>query len=406
MTLPVGWQSAPLGEVCRVVSGGTPKTSVPEYWDGDIAWITPKDLSLDRSQVVHRGGRSISRAGLAASSAVLFPPNSVILSSRAPIGYVAIAGHEMAVNQGCKVAIPPPDLDPRYLYWFLVASKPDLEARASGTTFKEISGKEFARTTLRWPGLTEQHRLVATLEGHLSRLGAADLLLDGSRVRAKRLRTAAATAAVRSAGGTPSLLADHVREIRNGIFISRAGSVPDGVPILRIGAVRPLRLDLSDVRYSARTEEELERADALLTPGDIVFTRYNGNPQFVGACAVVPPAVGPLTYPDKLIRVRVVDHVDPHFLALACSVGEGRRQIQAAVKTTSGQAGISGKDLRGVSVALPDLQAQQRAVATVERVSGYLPALDQKLHMSARRGDALKWSLLTTTFQGRLSSEP
>ena len=135
--LPAGWRGAPLNEVCQVLWGGTPKTGVTAYWDGDIPWVTPKDLSLDKSQVVHGGARSITREGLANSSAKLFPAGSVIVSSRAPIGYVAIAGEPMSTNQGCKIAVPPAEIDSRYLYWYLLQAKHDMEARASGTTFKE-----------------------------------------------------------------------------------------------------------------------------------------------------------------------------------------------------------------------------------------------------------------------------
>ncbi len=182
-TVPKGWRCAALADVCEVVSGGTPRTGVAAYWDGDIPWLTPKDLALDKSQVVHGGARSITGEGLANSSAKLFPAGSVIVSSRAPIGYVAIAGEQMSTNQGCKIAVPPPEIDSRYLYWFMLQARDDMEARASGTTFKEISGKEFGRTRLRWPKLSEQRRIVEILEDHLSRLDFADRLVREGRLK-------------------------------------------------------------------------------------------------------------------------------------------------------------------------------------------------------------------------------
>ena len=171
--VPAGWKRAAIGDVCRVTSGATPKTSIPEYWGGEIPWITPNDMSKDRSQVLLQGERSLTARGYASCSAQLFPPGSVIVSSRAPVGYVAIAGREMCTNQGCKTATPPPDLDSNYLYWFMINAKSDLEARASGTTFKEISSRRFAETLLWWPEIGEQRRIVAILEEHLSDLDAA-----------------------------------------------------------------------------------------------------------------------------------------------------------------------------------------------------------------------------------------
>src|SRR3954453_5230480 len=107
MTAPSGWQEAALGDVCKIVAGATPKTGVPDYWGGDIRWITPNDLSKDRSQTLAGGERNLSLAGYESCSARLFPQGSVIVSSRAPIGYVAIAAAEMCTNQGCKTAVPP-----------------------------------------------------------------------------------------------------------------------------------------------------------------------------------------------------------------------------------------------------------------------------------------------------------
>ncbi len=175
--LPSGWQCASLGDICRIVSGATPKTAVTEYWGGDVTWITPDDLSKDRSQTMSSGARSLTRAGYESCSARLFPAGSVVYSSRAPIGYVAIAGKEMCTNQGCKTAVPPDFIYPQYLYHYLRWMTPDIQARASGTTFKEISGKRFAETQLLWPSLSEQQRIVDILEDHLSRLDAAECQL-------------------------------------------------------------------------------------------------------------------------------------------------------------------------------------------------------------------------------------
>src|SRR5206468_2698975 len=105
---------------------------------------------------------------------------------------------------------------------------------------------------------------------------------------------------------------------------------------------------------------------ALLAGGDLLYTRYNGNAELVGACAVVPGDAGALTYPDKLIRaVPDRQRVDPSFLALACTFGAGRQQIRSSVKTTAGQAGISGRDLKSVMIRVPELEIQRRVVSSM-----------------------------------------
>lgn len=159
-----GWPMVRLGDVCAVVSGGTPKTSVAEYWDGDIPWVTPADLSKLKGLEVSVGERSITQRGVDKSSAVLLPAGSVVLSSRAPIGYVAIAQVPVATNQGCKSFIPSPDIDARYLAHYLLSQKDVLQSLGTGATFKELSKTRAADIRIPLPPLDEQRRIAAILD--------------------------------------------------------------------------------------------------------------------------------------------------------------------------------------------------------------------------------------------------
>jgi len=278
-------------------------------------------------------------------------------------------------------------------------------AKASrGVGIHHLGAAKLAALEIELPSLDEQRRIVDLLEDHLSRLDAADRNLQDGLQRAEAWRRVSLERAVAETGGSEVRLGDLAASVKNGIFVSRAPREPDGVPILRIGSVRSLQLDLSDVRFSRRSESDLLGEDMLLLVGDLLFTRYNGNPRFVGACAVVPPDIGPLTYPDKLIRVRV-DRllVLPEFVAMACTAGQGRQQIQRSVKTTSGQAGISGQDLRRVTVRVPGLAAQQTAVARVQQVSADADRLTATIGMAQQRSVALRRALLEAAFTGRLT---
>ncbi len=159
--------------------------------------------------------------------------------------------------------------------------------------------------------------------------------------------------------------------VKNGIFVSRPGSDPDGVPILRISAVRAMRLEL-DVRYTGLGRKDLETQDALLNPRDLLFTRYSGNPEYVGACAQVPRGVGDLAYPDKLIRVRVPS-VDSRYVAAAFASPAVRSSVAAVLRTTAGQVGISGSALKSIRIPVAPLAEQQRIVDVLE---GHLSRLD------------------------------
>lgn len=158
------WKTVKLGDVCKIVNGGTPKSNVKEHWEGDIQWLTPKDMGKIDGKYVDLTERQITKDGLNNSSAKLIPANSVILSCRAPIGHVFINTIEMSFNQGCKGLVPTEDIRTDYLYYFLFASKQLLNDLGTGTTFKEISGKTLANVELLLPPLAEQQRIVAKLD--------------------------------------------------------------------------------------------------------------------------------------------------------------------------------------------------------------------------------------------------
>ena len=187
------------------------------------------------------------------------------------------------------------------------------------------------------------------------------------------------------------------------MYVSRPGVEPDGVPILRIGSVRALQLHVADIRYSGKSFDEVNRDGYLLQPGDLLFTRYNGNPEYVGACAVVPDGIRSLTYPDKLIRVRVNrSYVLPEYLALTCSAGESRAAIRRSVKTTAGQAGISGRELKSVPVRLPKLDQQRRRVQAFVEHDESVQRLESALISASRKGSLLRRSLLREALMGKL----
>src|SRR3989339_1472499 len=111
------WKQTTLEEVADIVGGGTPSTKESLYWNGDIPWITPKDLSNYNSVWIERGGKSITQIGFKNSSARLLPPNSILFSSRAPIGYIVINKIPVTTNQGFKSLIPKDNVDYRFLYY-------------------------------------------------------------------------------------------------------------------------------------------------------------------------------------------------------------------------------------------------------------------------------------------------
>jgi len=153
-----------LEEVAEIVGGGTPSTTNSDYWGGDIPWLTPRDLSTTEERFVTRGERNISRLGLENSSAKLLPTGTVLLTTRAPIGYLAIASNPICTNQGFKSLIPNEQVvDSVFLYYLLKNNVEYLKSVGVGTTFAEISGGALRQIELKFPDLSVQHQIAEIL---------------------------------------------------------------------------------------------------------------------------------------------------------------------------------------------------------------------------------------------------
>jgi len=313
----------------------------------------------------------------------------------------------------------------------------DLELRPYADTVAErfdlwLARQEAAGRTYS----AEQRRIVAEIEKQFTRLEAAEAALRRAQANLKRYRAAVLKAACegrlvpteaelaraeghedwaldREAGrqearGLPPLpvgwcwrsLGSLLLSLRNGISVKPEGQL--GIPILRISAVRPMRVDLRDIRHLS-----LSHAGKLgqyeLTEGDLLFTRYNGNPELVGVCGCVRDNPSGTVYPDKLIRGRVQpDAALPKFIEVAVNTGESRSFLASRVRTTAGQAGISGADLKATPVPLPPLAGQHRIVAEVERRLSVVEQLEASVQANLQRAARLRQAILKRAFEGRL----
>ena len=188
--LPEGWVWTKLIDIGQIASGGTPSTKDDTNFNGDIPWLTPADLSGYKGKYITNGRRNISTKGLSNSSAKLIPSGSILYSSRAPIGYIVIAKNPISTNQGFKNLILGDHIFNEYVYYYLKGNKDLAESYASGTTFKELSGKRFSSIPIPLPPLPEQHRIVAKIETLFTRLDAGVSALTTLKTQLKRYRQA------------------------------------------------------------------------------------------------------------------------------------------------------------------------------------------------------------------------
>ena len=175
------WQKIKLGDICDVVGGGTPSTKVDDYWNGNIPWLTPKDLSGYSNRYISKGERSITEKGLQNSSAKMLPKGTVLLTSRAPIGYVAIANNDVCTNQGFKSIVLNRELfSPEFFYYLLKNNIDYVVGMASGSTFAEISGSQVKNLEFEVPPLEIQRKIAGIL-------GALDDKIEVLRAQNKTL---------------------------------------------------------------------------------------------------------------------------------------------------------------------------------------------------------------------------
>lgn len=158
------WKEYKIEDIGIVVGGATPSTKDSSNYDGNIPWITPKDLANHNGRYISHGERMISLQGFNNCSCQMLPKNSILFSSRAPIGYIAIANNELCTNQGFKSIIPNNNIvDSLFLYYLLVYYKPVIENMGSGTTFKEVSGSVMKNLAINIPEIDEQKKIAAIL---------------------------------------------------------------------------------------------------------------------------------------------------------------------------------------------------------------------------------------------------
>lgn len=182
------WIECTLDKLGEIVGGATPSTKCEDYYGGSIPWITPKDLSSFKGRYITSGERNITEKGLASCSAQMMPKDAVLFTSRAPIGYVAIASQSVCTNQGFKSIVVNEKADPLFVYYLLKYNKDAIEAMGSGTTFKEVSGKTMRAVKVRIPlDVSYQKRIAAVLDSLDTKIENSERINDNLLAQAQTL---------------------------------------------------------------------------------------------------------------------------------------------------------------------------------------------------------------------------
>ena len=457
--LPSGWADTTLMDVCLPVEKVRPENTPDQLFTYlDIASIDNSQFRLVSPKVL-LGKDAPSRARQKVRSG-----NVLFSTVRTYLKNIAMVPPEFdgeVGSTGFCVLNPSDEIDHRFVFYFVLNDEfiTKLNPLQRGTSYPAVRDGDVLSQEISLPPLHEQRRIVAEIEKQFTRLDASVDGLKRAQANLKRYRASVLKSACQGklvpteaelarAEGRDYEPADRLLErilaerraqwesqknrrgkykepvapdmselpelpkgwvwskldqiitlLRNGYSKRPKGT--RGTAILRISAVRPISVDTNDIRW-VESSEDLSRY--LIQPDDILFTRYNGNPSLVGVCGVVPSLVRPTLHPDKLIRAKLVDNRNtlPGFIQIVANSGTSRKFLEQRVRTTAGQSGVSGSDVKEIPTRLPPLAEQYRIVAEVERHLSVIQKAEAAVDTGLKRAERLRQSILKQAFSGKL----
>ncbi len=386
---------ARLGDVCTIVSGTTPKSSCPEYWDGDINWVTPAELN-NESDVIYESQRKITKQAVIDSSLKPFPAGTVLLSSRAPIGKVAIAGTEMYCNQGFKNLICSDLVYNRYLYHFLKSQTKYLNSLGRGATFKEISKSIVEEIEISLPCLEKQHRIAALLDKvsdliakRRAQLDKLDLLVKSRFVEMFGDLAAPECPHKKCKLVETCVSSDDIKCGPFGTQLSKEEYQDHGVAVWEIPQINSYFTTQPTHFLTVEKAEQLKAYSII--PGDIAMSR-KGN---VGRCALFPDNFDSGIIHSDVLRIRVdKQQVNPCFMMYQLYFsGAVQRQIEV-VSSGAIMAGVNVTKLKHIEIHLPDFDLQQQFAHFV----GEVDRVKYSINNSLEKLETLKKALMQQYF--------
>ena len=373
-----------LGDICEIVSGSTPKTNIEEYWDGDIKWITPAELN-DETYIITDSVRKITELGVKKTGLTPFPKGTVILSSRAPIGKVAIAGCEMYCNQGFKNLICSEKIDNRYLYWFLKGNTEFLQSLGRGATFKEISKTIVANIEINIPDKSVQTQIVDNLEktSQIIRLRKQELSKLEELVRARFVELFGDE---NNSKNWSIVHIEDVADVQVGVVIKPSQYYTDesnGIKAFRSLNVGAGFIKDSDWVYFT-AEGHQKNSKSILRENDLLIVR-SGAPGT--ACVVTEDYVG-CNAIDIIIAHPNCEKVNPYYLCTFTNMPHGKKQIVEGTGGAAQQHFNVGK-YNKLQLMLPPKELQDKFVEFINQIAKSKAAVQKALDQTQLLFDSL-----------------
>ncbi len=463
--LPPGWMKTTVENLFTTVGGGTPSTNEPQYWEGDIPWITSADIYEDHSIAVRR---KVTEEAISASATNKVPMGSVVVATRVGLGKVGLAAEDLCFSQDCQALLFDNSvLDSRYVVYQMRVAVAGFKAISRGTTISGVTKKQLLAVDFLLSPLAEQRRIVAAIEEQFARLDAGVAALERARANLKRYRASVLKAAVEGklteewreerpdAEDASTLLARILEERRaqweeaqlaryatkgqnppkNWRSKYKEPTAPNIVGLeslvngwcwatvaqtshtVRYGSSAKTSIDSSGVpvlrmgniqdgtldlsSLKYLPQDHAEFPDLLLKQGDVLFNRTN-SAELVGKSAVYKGTPYPSSYASYLIAVRLIEGCLPDYLSYFLNSSHGRAWVASVVSQQVGQANVNGTKLQALTFPLPPLAEQEEIVAEVERRLSVIEEVEAQVEVGLKRAARLRQSILKRAFEGRL----
>jgi type I restriction enzyme S subunit len=406
--VPAHWTTVRVKDCFRIVNGATPRSDVPEYWDGDVVWVTPADLSGADGWHIATSQRSLSTAGLEACAATIVPPGSIIVSTRAPIGSIGIAAVPLCTNQGCRALVPHPGSETRFHAYALTAFTPQLNLHGRGTTFLELSGDALGAFPVCAPPPAEQRAIAAFLDRECGKMDA--LVAEQERLIAllKEKRQAVISHAVTKGLDPTAPMKDsgvawlgqvpaHWEVVRGRrIFVERDERSEDGdetlLTVSHLTGVTP-RAEKTVYMFEAETTEGYK----LCHRGDLVI---NTLWAWMGAMGVAsePGIVSPAYH-----VYTPTAEVEPGYVNVLVRMGVFAREAERWSKGVwSSRLRLYPEEFLKIEFPLPPLAEQQAITAFLDRECSKLDTLTTEAERAIALLKERRAALISAAVTGKI----
>lgn len=390
--VPEGWELKKITDISEIISGSTPSTSVQKYWDGSIVWITPDDLSINDSIYLKTSSRKITENGLKNSSARIIPYDSIVMSSRAPIGYLAIMKVDFATNQGCKSFKLKND-NPEFVYYLLSFNMPRIKQQGEGTTFSEISKSQLGKVKLSLPKSQKEQQKIAsillTIDKAIEKTKA--LIEKNKKIKLGLMRDLIENVCEEN-GKLPEKW--KIKAVSSICYKPEYGYTESaqeksiGPKFLRITDIQDGEVKWDEVPYCKCPSSTLNKYK--LAPDDILFARTGattGKSFIIEKC---PEAV----YASYLIRIKTKEEVIPRYLYYFFNSSLYWNQVNRYIGG-SAQGGINASLLSKIKVQFPTKEEQEKIVQRIDSIGQKILAEDNYLQKMQKIKGGLMQDLLT-----------